>query len=72
MIATIKQINKTTTGYDVIVELDSGRTKLFDFGEDVVVADIKQAIRIFLQTKKDQEGQLPKLRAALIGDVIEV
>lgn len=72
MKATIKQVNRTASGYDVVVELEDGKSKLFDFGNDVVAAEIKQAIRTFLQTKKDQEGNLPKLRNALIGDVIEV
>lgn len=72
MKATIKQVNRTASGYDVIAELEDGKSKLFDFGNDVVAAEIKQAIRQWLITKKAQEGALPTLRKVLVGDVVEV
>lgn len=72
MKATIKQVNRTASGYDVIAELEDGKSKLFDFGNVVVPADIKQAIRLWLMSKKEQEGALPTLRKALLGDTIEV
>lgn len=72
MIATIKQVSKILSGYEVVVELDTGRSKLFSFAEDVTAAKIKLVIRTWLQEKKNQEGRLPQLRTALVGDVIEV
>ena len=55
-----------------LIELDKSKKYQFNYAEDVTNVQIKDAIRTYLQELKSQEGRLPQLRTALIGDVIEV
>lgn len=72
MKATIVQVNRTASGYDVVVELEDNKGKVFNFLEEVTVQDIRKTIKTWLEGKKEQKGRLPQLKTALIGDVIEV
>lgn len=72
MKATITQINKTPEGYSVLCDIEGRNPRQFTFPDTVTNVQIKDAIRTYLQELKSQEGRLPQLRAALIGDIIEV
>lgn len=74
MKATIKMVNAIPSGFEVIFEYDDGqqvRSKVAQFGDNVLAAEIKSTIRAFLESKA-VAPRLKTLRDNLIGDVIEV
>lgn len=75
MKATIKIVNKNSTGVEVVFEYDADdgqiRQRVLFFPDSVKAVEVKDAIRAFLETKA-VAPKVKQLRTALIGDVIEV
>lgn len=75
MKATIKMVNQTAAGIEVVFEYANEqaqtRSKVLPFRDDVKAADVKATIKGFLESKA-VAPKLKQLREALVGDVIEV
>ncbi len=75
MKATIKMVNQILSGVEVVFEYDAGdgqiRQRVLSFPDSIKAAEVKAAIRAFLETKA-VAPKVKQLRDALVGDVVEL